>query len=136
MKIKASFFASVVLVLALALPACGAVGDARAQFCANLRNVDQVVVSLKDAKVVATVGQLREKVKAIRTALSTVAGLTPPGLGINFDGLIKSLDDLEKASQDLPDSMPIQDALTKIGGAADEVKKQYDAVYNGVCAAK
>ncbi len=136
MKIKFPFIASLVLTVALVLSACGAVGDARAQFCTSLRNVDQVVVSLKDSKVVATVGQLRERVKAIRTALGAVASIAPPDLGINFDGLIRSLDDLEKAAQDLPDSMPIQDALTKIGGAADEVKKQYDAVYNGVCAAR
>jgi|GEM_PF-3767803 len=124
------------LVLVLSLSGCGIVGDARVQFCARLRALDQTVGQLKDSKAISTVGQLREKVKAVRDGLSTAASLAPAGLGINFDGLIKSLDNLEKAAQGLPDTMPIQEALTKVGGAADDVQKQYAAVFDAVCAAK
>ena len=129
--------AAVCAVLLLpVLTACNAVGDARSQFCANLRTVDQSVGQLKDSKVISTVGQLRDKIKVIRDGLSTAAAIAPPSLGVNFDGLIKSLDELDKAAQALPNDMPIQEALTKIGGAADDVKKQYDAVYDNVCGAK
>jgi hypothetical protein len=129
------FIASLLILLPI-LSACTSVGEARAQFCNNLRGVDKVVGELKDSNAVANVGQLREKVKVIRDGLSLAASVAPPGLGVNFDGLIKSLDDLDKATQDLPNDMPIQEALTRAGGAADEVKKQYDIIYNSVCAAQ
>lgn len=136
MRRNAIFGVLAVMLLLPMLSGCQLLGSTRAQFCDSLRSVDSVIGQLKDSKVVATVGQLRQHVKTIRDALSTVAAVAPSNLGINFDGLIKSLDDLEKATLDLPDDMPVQDALSRIGGAADEVKKQYDAVYNDVCAAK
>jgi PBP1b-binding outer membrane lipoprotein LpoB len=132
--------ALIALVL-LPLAGCQAVADARSTVCTTLRNTAQGVLdlgeSIKTSKPVATVGDLRARIRTVKQTLETVRTVsqTLNNGGTTLD-LIRALDDLEKSTEGMADTTPLSQVADKLAAPAAQVKTAYDNTMNAICAAK
>lgn len=132
--------ALIALVL-LPLAGCQAVADARSTVCTTLRNTAQGVLdlgeSVRTSKPVATVGELRQRIRQAKQTIETVRTVaqTLSNGGTTLD-LIRALDDLEKATEGMDDSTPLSQVIEQLRGPAEQVKTAYDSALNAICAAK
>lgn len=132
---------ALIAILLLPLAGCQAVADARSTVCTTLRNTAQGVLdlgeSIKTSKPVATVGELRQRIRQTRQTVETVRTVsqTLNNGGTTVD-LIRALDDLEKATEGMDDSTPLAQVADKLSAPATQVKTAYDSTINAICAAK
>lgn len=132
--------ALIALVL-LPLAGCQAVADARSTVCNTLRNTAQNVLdlgeSVKTSKPVATVGELRQRITQLKQTVETVRAVSQT---LNNGGgtleIIRALDDLNKATEGMPDNRPLAEVADQLTAPAERVKTSYDSAMNAICAAQ
>lgn len=132
--------ALIALVL-LPLVGCQAVADARSTVCTTLRNTAQNVLdlgeSVKTSKPVATVGELRVRVRAMKQTLETVRTVsqTMSNGGTTLD-VIRALDELEESTEGMDDATPLSQVADRLTAPAEKVKTAYDGAINAICSAQ
>ena len=132
---------ALIAILLLPLAGCQAVADARSTVCNTLRTTAQSVLdlgdSIKTSKPVATVGELRQRITQVKRTVETVRTVSQT---LNDGGttleLIRALDDLNKATEGMPDNTPLSQVADKLSAPAAQVKTAYDNTMNAICAAK
>jgi len=125
----------VLLMLLPALAACQPAGEARAQFCAGLRDLAPAVAQLVEGKEAVNAGQLKQKLVIFRDSLSLVVSQAPQLSSLNLDNLILALDAYETQVKALPDEMSIAQVNAAAAAAAGKFKGEYEAIAGAVCAA-
>lgn len=129
-------FIVVLLALLPALAACQPASDARAQFCAGLRDLEPAVTQLVEGKDIENAGQLKQQLVLFRDSLSLVVSQASQISNLSLDNLIQSLETYEAKVKALPDDMPMQQVMANVGDAAGKFRKSYDDIAGAVCAAK
>jgi hypothetical protein len=129
------------LLLAPALGGCSVISDVRTQVCDTLRGAAQSVTDVADSvassATVKTVGELRAKVKTVRESLEKIRAVTSTvkdGGGV-LD-VIQALNEIEKATEGMPDNTPISQVADKLVEPVGKVKAAYQSTYDAICAAK
>jgi predicted small secreted protein len=135
---------TIALIALLLLPlaaGCQTIADARTNVCNTLRGLSQSVVDLGESvvnsKPVATVGELRLRIRTARQTLETIRTVsqTVNNGGSTLD-LIRALDDLEKSTEGMPDNTPLSQVADTLRAPATQVKTAYDKTFDAICAAK
>lgn len=132
---------ALIAILLLPLAGCQAVADARTTVCNTLRGAAQSVLdmgdSVKNSQKIQTVGELRQRVTQLKQNVETVRTVaqTLNNGGTTLD-LIRALDDLNKATEGMPDNTPLSQVADKLSAPVAQVKTAYDNTMNAICAAK
>jgi chaperonin cofactor prefoldin len=104
--------------------------EAKTQFCTDMADFETALEELQSLNETANVGEVRAAEDNVTQAWNNVKNSAQTVGEVNTDQLEAAYNDLDKAVQDLPADITVQEAMQQLQPQIDAVKQAWQQVFS------